>query len=66
MTSEAAPFISLKIWDHSTLDSTLEAAVQELAAATRTTTRSIVVTRSGPNIFTATLHPDGSPETSIL
>ncbi|RAM37312.1 hypothetical protein DBZ45_10895 [Arthrobacter globiformis] len=58
MTPESADSITLRIWDRSTVERTLENAVQQLAERTRTSKHSIVVTRSGPNTYTASLDPD--------
>ncbi|KRE65659.1 hypothetical protein ASG92_16905 [Arthrobacter sp. Soil736] len=55
MSPETFDSITLKIWDSSTMDRTLDEAVQELATRSKTSEYSIVVARSGPNTFTASL-----------
>jgi len=61
MSPETLHSLTLKIWDRSTMDRTLDEAVQELAARSKTSEHSIVVARTGPNTFTASLgHGFGS------
>ena len=55
MSPETLDSITLKIWDRSAMDRTLDEAVQELATRSKTSQHSIVVARSGPNTFTASL-----------
>jgi hypothetical protein len=62
MSPETLHSITLKIWDRSTMDRTLDEAVQELAARSNTSEHSIVVARTGPNTFTASL---GQPQNKL-
>ncbi len=55
MTPETGYSITLKIWDRSTIDSTLETAVEELATRTNASQQSIVVARIGPDTFTVSV-----------
>ncbi|WP_091470993.1 hypothetical protein [Paenarthrobacter nitroguajacolicus] len=57
MSVETAQTITLKIWDRTSLDSALDAAVEELASQARTSRCGILVTRSGPNVFTLSVNP---------
>lgn len=58
MTLESTNSITLKIWDRSAIAATLEGVVQELAARAGTTEDSVIVSRSGPDTFTARLIGD--------
>jgi hypothetical protein len=62
MSPETLHSITLKIWDRSTMDRMLDEAVQELAARAKTSEHSIVVARTGPNTFTASL---GQPQNKL-
>lgn len=44
--------ITLKIWDHSTIDHTLETAIAQVSTRANLPAEHIKVTRSGPNVFT--------------
>ena len=55
MTFETDHSVTLKIWDRSAIDHTLETVVQDLAARAKTATSSIAVHCSGPNIFTVSV-----------
>jgi hypothetical protein len=55
MTFETTDSVTLKIWDRSAIDHTLEAAVHELSTRTNAPKHSIAVTCSGPNTFTVSL-----------
>jgi hypothetical protein len=55
MTFETTDSVTLKIWDRSALDHTLEAAVHDLSIRTNAPKHSIAVTCSGPNTFTVSL-----------
>lgn len=55
MNSEGTDSLTVKAWDRSTVGSSLENAVQELATRVNTSPDNIVVTRSGPNTFTASI-----------
>ena len=61
MNSESADSITLRIWNRSTMGRTLDDAVQELATRAGTSMGNIVVTRSGPNTFTASLRAASAP-----
>lgn len=58
MTQEPTDSITLKIWDRSAIAATLEGAVQELATRAGTTKDDVIVSRSGPDTFTARLIGD--------
>jgi hypothetical protein len=55
MSPETLDSITLKIWDRSAMDRTLDEAVQELVTRSKTSQHSIVVARTGPDTFTASL-----------
>ncbi|WP_427129167.1 hypothetical protein [Pseudarthrobacter sp. S9] len=55
MTFETTHSVTLKIWDRSTMDHTLETVVQDLSARTNTSKGGIAVTCSGPNTFTVSV-----------
>lgn len=54
--------MTLKIWDHSTLDHTLEAAIAHVSTAANTHRSLVSVTRSGPNVFTVGVTNGGSAD----
>jgi hypothetical protein len=56
MTFETIDSITLKIWDRSTMDRTLDTAVQQLSTKAKTANCGILVTRSGPGTFTVSLN----------
>jgi hypothetical protein len=56
MTFETTDSVTLKIWDRSAMDHTLEKAVHDLSARTNAPKHSIAVTCSGPNTFTVSLN----------
>ncbi|CAH0206157.1 hypothetical protein SRABI83_02026 [Arthrobacter sp. Bi83] len=56
MTFETTDSVTLKIWDRSALDHTLEKAVHDLSARANAPKHSIAVTCSGPNTFTVSLN----------
>ncbi|UZX05630.1 hypothetical protein F8G81_20485 [Arthrobacter sp. CDRTa11] len=60
MNCECTDSLTLKIWDRSTIIATLDGMVQNLAARAATRTDSVVVSRSGPDTFTARLTGDHS------
>ncbi len=55
MTFATANSVTLKIWDRSIMDRTLETAVQQLSTRAKTAKCGILVTRSGPNTFIVSL-----------
>ena len=55
MTFETTDSVTLKIWDRSALDHTLEKAVHDLSARANAPKHSIAVTCSGPNTYTVSL-----------
>ncbi|HEY9357027.1 MAG TPA: hypothetical protein VIQ52_12080 [Arthrobacter sp.] len=55
MTFETDHSVTLKIWDRSAIDHTLETVVQDLAARAKTAKSSIAVHCSGPNIVTVSV-----------
>ncbi|MGO4383147.1 hypothetical protein [Specibacter sp. RAF43] len=55
-TFESTDSVSLKIWDRSALERTLDAAVHDLATRTNAPKHHIAVTCSGPNTFTVSLN----------
>jgi hypothetical protein len=55
MNPETTHAITLKIWDRSAIDQTLADVVQELATRAGASAHNIVVTRTGPNTYTASL-----------
>lgn len=44
--------LTLKIWDRSTIDHTLETAIAHVSIKSNTPSDLVKVTRSGPNLFT--------------
>lgn len=52
--------LTLKIWDRSAMDGTLESAAQELAARSMTPSDRVLVTRIGPGTYTLTVEGAGS------
>ncbi|MBT2556054.1 MULTISPECIES: hypothetical protein [unclassified Arthrobacter] len=56
MTFETTDSVTLKIWDRSAIDHTLEAAVHDLSTRANAPKHSIAVTCSGPNTFTVSLN----------
>ncbi|MGA7205638.1 MAG: hypothetical protein WBX27_13510 [Specibacter sp.] len=44
--------MTLKIWDHSMIDHTLEAAIAHVSAKANSPQDLVRVTRSGPNLYT--------------
>lgn len=57
MTREAAPTMTLKLWDRSSIIESLETLVQDLATQSGASINRVVVTR-GPDTFTASLRPN--------
>lgn len=55
MTFETDHSVTLKIWDRSAVDHTLEAVVQDLSARANTPRSRIAVRCSGPSIFTVSV-----------
>ena len=55
MTFESSHSVSLKIWDRSSIDHTLDAAAQDLSVKANTTKCRIAVHLSGPNTFTVSV-----------
>ncbi|NKX50892.1 hypothetical protein HER39_09995 [Arthrobacter deserti] len=47
--------MTLKIWDRSTVDHTLEAAIAHISTSANAPRDRVRVTRSGPNVFTVSL-----------
>jgi hypothetical protein len=63
MNSEFTDSQTLKIWDRSAIVATLEVMAQDLATRAGTTMDNVVVSRTGPDTFTARLIDDQfSPE----
>lgn len=56
--------MTLKIWDRSTMDRTLEAAVLDISTRANAPQSHVKVTRSGPNVFTVSLGADVARDTS--
>ncbi|NKX56609.1 hypothetical protein [Arthrobacter mobilis] len=52
--------MTLKIWDHSTIDHTLDAAITHVSSQANAPKDRVRVTRSGPNVFTVSV-PGGMP-----
>jgi hypothetical protein len=50
--------MTLKIWDRSTMDHTLEAAITHVSTRANAPKDQVKVTRSGPNVFTVSLAGD--------
>jgi hypothetical protein len=63
MTFETADSVTLKIWDRSAVDHTLDALVHDLSVRHNTPKASIGVTLSGPNTFTVSLNRDSKAPT---
>jgi hypothetical protein len=51
-----------KIWDHSTIDHTLEAAIAHVSTSANAPRDQVRVTRSGPSVFTVSLE---APSNSV-
>ncbi|WP_427017071.1 hypothetical protein ACQCSX_20665 [Pseudarthrobacter sp. P1] len=47
--------MTLKIWDHATIDHTLETAISHVSARANAPKDRVRVTRSGPNLFTVSV-----------
>ena len=47
--------LTLKIWDHSTIDHTLETAIAHVSTKSNAPRDRVKVTRSGPNLFTVSV-----------
>ena len=47
--------VTLKIWDHSTIDHTLEAVISHVSSESNASRDRVRVTRSGPNVFTVSV-----------
>lgn len=58
--------MTLKIWDHSTMDHTLEAAITHVSAKANAPKEHVRVTRSGPNVFTVGVVRDPSGELASI
>jgi hypothetical protein len=56
MTFDTTDSVTLKIWDRSAIDHTLESIVQDLSPRAAAAKCGIAVTRSGPNTFTVSLN----------
>jgi hypothetical protein len=56
MTFETTDSVTLKIWDRSAIDHTLETLVHDLSTRANTHRSDIAVTRSGPNTFTVSVN----------
>lgn len=50
--------LTLKIWDQSTIDHTLEAAIAHVSSKANAPRDRVKVTRSGPNVFTVNVVGD--------
>lgn len=50
--------MTLKIWDHSTIDHTLDEAITHVSSRANAPKDRVRVTRSGPNVFTVSLADD--------
>jgi hypothetical protein len=55
MIAENTPLMTLKVWDPSKLNQTLDTAVQDLASTHLVPVESSTVMRSGPHTYTAVL-----------
>jgi hypothetical protein len=55
--------MTLKIWDHSTMDHTLEAAIAHVSTKANAPRDHVRVTRSGPNVFTVSLSGESAAGT---
>ncbi|HYH76685.1 MAG TPA: hypothetical protein VD841_04185 [Arthrobacter sp.] len=55
MTFETTDSVTLKIWDRSAIDHTIDAAVRDLTPRAKAANCGIAVTLSGPNTFTVGL-----------
>jgi hypothetical protein len=60
MTLQVTQSLTLKIWDESTMDRTLESVAEALAARTVTPGDRVVVVASGPRTFTISVELGGS------
>ncbi|MCU6480097.1 hypothetical protein QO003_003731 [Arthrobacter silviterrae] len=47
--------MTLKIWDHSTMEPTLESAITHISARANAPKEHVRVVRSGPNMFTVSV-----------
>lgn len=55
MTFETTESVTLKIWDRSAIDHTIDSVIQDLSPRATAAKCGIAVTRSGPNTFTVGL-----------
>jgi hypothetical protein len=63
MTFETTDSVTLKIWDRTAIDHTLDSVVRDLSPRAAAAKCGIAITRSGPNTFTVGLShnvPQGS------
>lgn len=58
MTFETTDSITLKIWDRSSIDHTLESVVHDLSVKANTSKNRIAVHCSGPNTFTVSVRQE--------
>jgi hypothetical protein len=56
MTFETDHSVTLKIWDRSAMDHTLETLVHDISTKANAHRSDVAVTRSGPNTFTVSLN----------
>jgi len=54
--------MTLKIWDHATIDHTLEEAITHVSTRANAPKDRVKVTRSGPNVFTVSLAGEPSAD----
>lgn len=64
MTADYLEAKSLKVWDPLDLDDALEVEVRELVARTGAQRQHVVITRTGPHIYTITLSRHEDTQTS--
>lgn len=60
MTFNTAESVTLKIWDRSTMNHTLDSIVHDLSVKANTHKSHIAVTCSGPNTFTVSVNRDAT------
>ncbi|MEV7134188.1 hypothetical protein AB0N24_14980 [Arthrobacter sp. NPDC093128] len=65
MTFETNHSVTLKIWDRSAIDHTLDALVHDISTKANAHRSDVAVTLSGPNTFTVSLNRKAAQGVSV-
>ncbi|NVM94632.1 hypothetical protein [Arthrobacter wenxiniae] len=57
--------MTLKIWDHSTIEPTLDSAITHISSRANAPRERVRVTRSGPNLFTVSTSEESHTHSGI-